>query len=83
MTKDELEKIIADKDEEISELKAEILMLRTEEIDDSEPISYAQQIIDDNTVEELESKLKWLNEVSEYIDVYVSYHRTVDEEEGD
>lgn len=83
MTKDELIKIIADKDERIAELKAENLLLKTEEVDETEALIYAQNLIDDSTIEELEEKLKWLNEVVEYIDVYVGYHREIEEDDGE
>lgn len=80
---DMLYKAYVEQQETIAELRAEILLLRTEEEDISEPMAYAQSLIDEYTIDDLEEKLKWLNEVVEYIDVYLGYHREVEEEDGE
>lgn len=68
-------------EEEIASLKAEILELRTEEEDESEPYKYAQSIIDNNSTEKVQELAQWHNEVAEYLEVYVGYRNTDIEED--
>jgi hypothetical protein len=77
----DLYKAIASRDEQITELKAEILQLRVQNIINEDPIEYAKSLIDECEERELEEKYKWFNEVSEYLDVYISYHK--ESEEGE
>lgn len=72
---------IVEYQEEIANLRAEILELKVEYDDESEPYHYANEIIENYDLDQIEEKIKWLQEVSEYLEVYIGYHRTEDVEE--
>lgn len=70
-----LKSILAKQEEQISELRAEILELRTEDSCDLEPIVFANFLIDEYKESKRENWLDDLCELSDHIMTYVEHHQ--------
>lgn len=77
-----MKKLLVIKDEQIAELKAEVLELRTENEANLNPIDYAKEVIELYKESEREHYLDDLSELADYIMTYVDHHQ-FDMEEGD